>query len=170
MEEHKKNREVTKELKFFQSLLNTNFNEIVELAIKLEKSEVIFEQEDFIWAWVQGNWELLVESSVCDENEFLEVYYGGADIHPDSERVSFENKLATHNIGLHSKQGKTLIDKLSNKEVDLGGYVFSRFVSFDGKHFEDSPSFDHIIASNSADHLVCLEFKNIDFILCHISD
>jgi hypothetical protein len=119
-------REITNEILQFSDFLNTSWS-FIELYFEKDT-----ELNGNLSNWLQANWEILVESAVCDNGEFILVYGDGADFDDsESSRVTYKSVLATHCIKVKTRKNN-IIDFYSKEVIkDLSTYHFNQFVSID---------------------------------------
>lgn len=133
----------------FIRFLNTNYQLVTQsyemLKLKAEKEKFFLVSfEEYFYDWAQANWELLVERVVCSPNESFVVYGSGSDYEAARHsRVFFHKAEPTHEIICVAKS--TVLDWISEAEVDLTKFDFDAFVSIYEKWFDISPPFDHIL-------------------------
>ncbi|MBU0913480.1 MAG: hypothetical protein KKF22_13175 [Gammaproteobacteria bacterium] len=138
----------------FISFLNANY-QLVTQSYEMHKFHAEQEKlllvsfEEYFDDWAQANWELLVERVVCSTNESFVIYGSGSDYEAAAHsRVFFHNVKPTHKIVCFAKS--TVMDRLSKTEVDLTKFDFDAFVTSDGKWFNVSPPFDHVLLTEKA--------------------
>jgi hypothetical protein len=119
------------------------------------------EKEIFLNDWLQANWEILVERSICETNEFLEVYGYGADCNGQSSRVIYPEILPTHKITCKVKNNELVKDFMTDKLIQIENVDFMGFVNFKNKYFEIAPPFDFILLSSDKD--IVLSISDIEF-------
>ena len=127
------------------------------------------EKEEIINDFLQANWEILVENSLCSENEFLEVYGYGADCNGASSRVCYPNKIPTHRIICNPINNKPVRDVITNTFKIITGMSFDGFLSSDGKSYHIQPPIDHILL-NISEETILVELNNISFNIQKISN
>ena len=78
--------------------------------------------------WLQANWEILLENSICAPGQFLKIYADGADCYEDYSRITYYNKAATHKIiGVLDRD--PIYDYYNQEVIEtLSGYSFHQFV------------------------------------------
>jgi hypothetical protein len=78
-------------------------------------------EEDLKDAWLQANWELLVECVLCwgPPPEFLVKYGAGADLCGVSDRILLPDAIATHKITVHSRYDRPVANLLDSKLIRL---------------------------------------------------
>lgn len=141
---------------FFRDFLNSSWTTI-------SKYNTFQKADQFIEDWMQANWEMMVEACLCTApNEFLEVYGNGADCNEDSSRVWMPKALPTHRITCRSKQESVVLDELSNESIDPSSKIFNRFVSWNGKHYEDKEPFGFVLIEDLKQEYV-VSVKSITF-------
>ena len=145
-----------------------NFRDFVCKSWKIVKDlESMNPIDSFIDDWLQGNWELLVESSVAHNGEriFLEVYGNGADANGSSSRILFPEELPNKKIVVCPRD-INVEDLLNGNVVSNKGIVFDRLVCFrDGWYFEEPP-FDKVLAYDQEKEFV-VKMDDVDF---HLKD
>jgi len=119
--------------------------------------------EEMLNNWLQANWEILIESTLTKENEYLEVYGFGADCNGESSRVCYPDKLPTRRILCYPTNGKLVKDYLSNENVDIANCDFMGFVSLDDNYYKVKPPFDFVLLSKDSQFLI--HFEDVIFVL-----
>ncbi|PIE02735.1 MAG: hypothetical protein CSA81_05315 [Acidobacteria bacterium] len=106
--------------------------------------------------WAQANWEILVESKLCNTpRELLEAYGDGADCNVSSSRVWCPQGKPTHRVSCIAKVGNFVTDILTNSKIDTEKFSFVEFVGWTGNKFGRFHPFDYVLLeSNSDQHLV----------------
>lgn len=134
----------------FLNFLNTTNKIFQDLKKLIEDSDYLDGlQNDYL----QANWEIIVESLICEPGiEFLQVYGEGADCNEISSRVCFPEKLATHIIKVKPKIRKEILDRNTNEKIETEDYFFNSFVSHSNKEDNSKPVYNSIL----------LEHKNED--------
>lgn len=117
--------------------------------------------------WLQANWEVLVESSLTEINEYLEVYGYGADCNGASSRVCFPNQSPTHKIFCKSLDGDKVRDVISNDIRDITEMTFDGFMNWNGINYDISPPFDFVLLSDKNEEIL-VSLSNIQFDICRI--
>lgn len=133
----------------YRNFILSSWNTIVRFTSPIAN----LRKEEFIDDWMQANWEILVESSVCTYNTFLEVYGNGADCNGDSSRVCYPEKMPTHKIICKSHKNNVL-DLLSGNKIAFTEMDFDRFVSWDNNYYNISPPFDFVLLNNNNESIV----------------
>jgi hypothetical protein len=115
-------------------------------------NQMIPDKDDFdrasdiiLESWLQGNWELLVESCLAP-GEFLSPY-ASADWHPDSSRVTFPDAMETHvAVCSPSDPSGLAIEHLSGlpEAFPTGGCPFDAIVSKVGSWYAGEPPFAYV--------------------------
>jgi len=137
-------REISNEIIQFSNFLNASWTYI---GLYFKKDSVINEN---LSNWLQANWEILVESTVCGKGEFLVVYGDGADFDDEEySRVTYKSILATHCIRVE-KMKANVIDFFSKESIgNLDGYYFNQFVKIDTSNkIAIEPQFDYAELEN----------------------
>ncbi|GHA82971.1 hypothetical protein GCM10009069_02780 [Algimonas arctica] len=99
----------------------------------------------------------MVESSVLDFPDFLEIYGDGADINGASSRILFPDKLATKRIICCPPSGAIMQDLLTGDKIVHGNshLVFDRFVRMTKSGwYEEAPDFDYILCTQGSREIV----------------
>lgn len=151
--------DVNKIVLSFQNFLESCF-EIVEKNIESSSDDT--EQEEILNDFLQANWELLVESIICESGkEFLAVYGDGADCNGASSRVCFPQKIATHKIECMGNSDM-IIDRLSGKKIKPQEYAFHSFISYsDDGYFQGLP-FNGVLLEGNND-IAVVDISDIYF-------
>ena len=125
-------------LENFRDFLISSWNNIERLEGFNEDSDFI---SDLLNDFLQSNWEILVESLICEPGEeFLEVYGDGADCNGASSRICFPDKAATHRIECIGKSSLQVIDKLNGVRIKPEDCIFHSFVTYSkGKYYQGIP-------------------------------
>ena len=110
------------------------------------------EKEEKVNDWLQANWELLVESTLCGVNEYLEVYGYGADCNGASSRITFPDKLATHRIVCNAQSGNLIRDVISGEMKKIQNMSFESFMKWDESYYQILPPFNHVLLSNDTEN------------------
>ena len=141
----------------FKSFLEQNVEKVI---LVLSHSE---HKEELLNAWLQVNWEILVERVTCANHEFLAVYGEGSDIYGSSSRVSFPDALPTHAIVIRNKEGRELIDIFTGKSLVLP-VDFLGFFNTDGYYYKLNSELNCVLCSNNVGEYVALKFEDISFV------
>ncbi|WMX16234.1 hypothetical protein [Aureispira sp. CCB-E] len=112
--------------------------------------------------WLQANWEILVESNVCDWDEYLEEYGNGADCNVNSDRVTKPKAKATHSIICSSKDNNLVTDFFTKEKVLLDEMSFSKFISVKNNKYTDQPPFDWVLLENGNEFSI-IELNKVVF-------
>lgn len=129
--------------------------------------EVVSEavSDEILNDWMQANWELLVESRVCQPGlEFLTVYGDGADCNDGSSRVWFPEALATH--GVKCELIKPAFDVMSEQPITKNAVLdFEGICSWDvtKKQYSTNGCLDFVLCSIRCKYYV-LPFENLKFV------
>ncbi len=132
----------------FARFLTQSWDEVLRAAGVLEH----FDTAGFIADWVQGNWELLVETPFRDSarpgDVYLEPYGEGAECNDPSSRVWNPDALPTHRVVCLPTKARPIVDLLAGRELDpgKGPVVFDHLAiqSKTGWH-EEAPPFDCVL-------------------------
>lgn len=149
----------TNEILNFKDFISVSWSKFMGFNTTLTKEEL----EDRVNNWLQANWEILVESSICSENEFLEVYGYGSDMEGSSSRVSSSDKLPTHRIVCKTKNNCLVKDLLSNEMVNIDESDFMGFVSFDRGYYKFFPPFGFLLLSGNEE--IVINYNDVIFII-----
>ncbi len=126
--------------------------------------------ESLILDWMQANWEILVETTLCTQpNEYLEVYGDGADCNGDSSRVWMPKALPTHRIVCLPSQEFEVVDEISKSQLDPGNKTFNRFVSWNQFQYQDCPPFDFALLED-VNNIYIVPVSSITFHLKAVDD
>ena len=114
--------------------LNSTLEDFQKLNAVVKNSSYLEEIKN---DYLQANWELLVESIICEPGEeFLPTYGEGADCNENSSRVSFPKKMPTHRIKIISKRFGKVLDRIIGEEIEIQEYLFDSFVSYSNKGYD----------------------------------
>jgi hypothetical protein len=129
--------EVTSVLLKFGDFINENWNSI---KFFLSPDNVNYEYDD----WLQANWEILVETKICEPGQFLYHYGEGADCYGEFSRVSYYNKTPTHKI-VGKLANDQCYDYYSREVIKrMENFNFYRFINVDDEMQDDNnPPFDY---------------------------
>ena len=154
--------QIDKAVRRFREFLNSSW-----AAVSASEME-----QDVFGDWLQANWEILVEWRVCDSGrQFLEVYGEGADCNDPSSRVWLPDARATHRIVCVPKQNRSVVDRLSGKEVSAEQLLLDRFVSWDGHQYAEEPPFEFVLVEqHSAGKELLLHHEEVDFEVARFSE
>jgi hypothetical protein len=153
------NKHVDEVVRNYQQFLFSSWPTIEKVFKAIEDTvEIDYYYDD----WFQANWELIVESVLCKPGEeFLEAYGEGADCNGMSDRVCFPEAISTHEVRCTTKNGEKLKDLLKGESLEISKLVFLKFVSWDGKHYNVTAPFDHVLLEDIA---IKIELKRGGFI------
>jgi hypothetical protein len=90
-------------------------------------------------------WEMVVETQLCFEGEYLEPYGDGADFYGKSSRVVYSEKEANAKIVVNVNSG---FDYFSKEKDTFENLELLKFVSFDGSHYFDRKPFDFVLCED----------------------
>ena len=142
----------------FKSFLEASFPYVDEVYSGNYHEEVLRD------AWLQSNWELLVEHILCPGDEYLSIYGNGADLYGKSSRVSHPNSAPTHKITVHPKSQQSLKDLLCGNPVNLNNLDFEGFCHYDGKYYYTFRGpLDNILLRDKRDELAVVDLDNVTF-------
>ena len=117
--------------------------------------------------WLQGNWEILVESVLLPGGSgFLEVYGDGAEGHGSSSRVFRPDAQPTHRIICLPKHGATAQDLGTGQKVDLVNKSFWGFVHWNGNKLAVAPPFNAVLLEGTfpeRDGDVVVSLEEVEF-------
>ena len=135
---------VTKTLENFRIFLEVSWDRITAVTDARPDGDSLLDD------WLQANWELLVEASVCSTpNEFLEIYGDGADCNSPSSRVWKPDATPTHQIYCIALSHDGAEDKFTGRSISIEELTFGRFVNWEGKKYGSSPPFNSILLERS---------------------
>lgn len=104
--------------------------------------------------WAQAQWELLVERTVLDQGEFLDLCGSGSDYETElHSRVFFHDATPTHEVGVASASGRQTTDVLSGAAFDPSTMQFEQLVAYRADWYESEPPFDHVLLVTDSDGL-----------------
>ena len=129
----------------FRRLIISSWQAFASICDTLPKSNA----KDIVDDWLQANWEILVEQSICQPNDFLEVYGDGADCNGASSRILFPDKSATCKIVCIAEK-KSIFDFLSGKMLDIQEMNFDQFVTWENNYYHVRPPLAKIPSWSSA--------------------
>jgi len=145
--------DVTNKVILFRSFLNNTWKILDIFFSDIEYK--ITARNDFI----QGNWELLLETSL---DVFLPPFGEGADINGISPRITYPDKEPTHVICCKLKNESSLCLHSGNIVNDLSGYYLEEIVNYD---FEIKPPFDFVKLINNKQDRIVIPFNDVIFFL-----
>lgn len=148
---------VTKEVLSFCRFINCSWD--------IVKGE-FGENNDLLSDWLQGNWELLVETAIFSrlkEYFFLEIYGEGADLYRDSSRVTFPEK--SPNAEVLIKLRDKVTDYLSEDKIESDMLLpWDELVAMNSNFYERGVPFEYVLFSlQGVDSVVSV--KDVDFFL-----
>lgn len=126
----------------------------------------ISRKESLLSDLLQANWEILVESALCESNKYLDIYGDGADCNENSSRVFMPQVLPTYEIYCQEIEGRPAVDLLSGSEIEVKDKVFSKFVSWEGKQYSDAPPLKYVLLESDKDQFL-VPLENVKFNLRH---
>jgi hypothetical protein len=144
--------EITKELIIFRDFLLSSWPIIDTFSSKNSQKDVAI--NDFI----QGNWELLIETSF---DVFLPSFGEGADMNGISSRVAYPNKEPTHYIVCNLIQMSECL-YTGKVQLDLDGFYFEKFVNDD---FKVAPPLDYVCLVNLNQERKVIKLDAVSFYL-----
>lgn len=153
---------ITEEILYFTDFLDRNWNHFIE-KLQTFKYRDEWQREDLLNDWLQFNWEILLESSVCKDSEFLTGYGLGSECNLDSDRVRYPNKKATHTIKCTGKLGDTVFDSLAKRSISIVNLEFFKFTSLNKSSYSDVPPFDSVLMQDDYGEYYSFQLKDIDF-------
>ena len=124
--------------------------------------------DSFLDDWKQSNWELIVESNLCEEERvFLEPYGEGADYYGESSRIIQPEALPTHAVYCQSE--KSVIDRLTGTPIFIPkeGLPLECFVALREGWYYEEPPFDCVLIMKDDEQLV-FKIEDIRFVLTKI--
>lgn len=120
--------------------------------------------------WLQANWELIVEGTVCQPSEALEVYGEGADCNGASSRVLYPHRVPSHKIVCQASSESRVYDNLGERYIETDDEVieFDRLVVLDErKWYSEFPPFDMVLGSYAGVNVV-VSVSKVDFYVVDI--
>lgn len=119
--------------------------------------------------WMQGNWEVLVESIILPGGSgCLEVYAEGADCNGASSRVFLPSAMPTHTINCELGDGEVIHISGERPEKGTSGrFEFDSFAHWKNTRLEISPPFDFVFMTLD-DGEYATKVENANFILSMI--
>ncbi len=153
-------KNVTTELREFSEFLNITYEFVISKIKKRHNDDYdVFKQYEI---FVQANWEILIEMLICGNNQYLDYYSGGADLHPLYERVILPEKDSSSRIVINVPKG--VADIFTNRFLRNNmTYDFDKFVSFDGKYFDEIPPFDKVMVEDQLGEKLLFNIDEIKF-------
>ena len=155
---------VTPEIKYFIEFLNSNWNTFTSKIGQIESKDE-WQKNDLLNDWLQFNWEMFVESFICNDNEYLISYGLGAECNYVSDRVRFPEKKPSHKIVCKSKNSKLVKDYISNELISIDDKEFYKFVSYTDIHYSDSPPFDYLLIQDNSGEYYMINNEDVYFLL-----
>ena len=146
----------------YVNFLNATFDIFQKLDTIIENSSYLIDlQNDFL----QTNWEILVESIICESGkEFLEIYGEGADCYGDSSRVCFPDKKPTHRIILKPKHSEYVLDRLTGENINMQEFLFNSFVSNSDNNSNQKPPFNAVLIEHKTkDRYAVVDIDDVIF-------
>ncbi len=146
----------------YLKFLNATSESFQNLGTMVENSDYLRElQNDYL----QANWEILVESIICEPGkEFLEIYGEGADCNRNSSRVCFPKKKATHKIKIRPKHSIEILDRITEEIIEVEEYFFNSFVSYSNKDYSIKSPFNAVLIEHEIDdNYVVVEVNDVFF-------
>lgn len=143
---------------------------LLDFKIFLDSASINWDNK-YIYDWLQGNWELLVEAPLLQKsNIFLEIYGEGADCNDVSSRVCFPEATATHKISLQSKTEDSVYDYLNECWIDLKKeeFFFEEFVCYKDWYYI-KPPFEFVLTYNSNRLESIVSIDDVSFLLTPIT-
>lgn len=125
--------DMTDNVRAFARFLDASLPMVTELA-RMANTEF------FVGDWAQANWERLVEAALPDG--YLAILCEGADLYPDSSRVSYPTAMPTHIVVVVPREGTELRDRATGAttSVSSDGLILGTF----GNNYEWTPPFDAV--------------------------
>lgn len=144
--------EITEEVKMFKNFLLSNWSTIEIFSSKANQKVAAI--NDFI----QGNWELLIESSL---DVFLPSFGEGSDLNGISSRVTYPTKEPTHTVVCRlNKESECLYT--GELQKDLRGFYVEKFVN---ESFIVAPPLDYVFLINLTQERRVINFDAVSFYL-----
>jgi hypothetical protein len=153
---------VTNQILVFVKFLNLNYK-LINNQLQTNEHLDEYEIEVLLNNWFQFNWEILVERSICSDEEFIEYYNEGADVFDESYRITHQNVEPTHKIICKSISKNPLIDVLSGKVIDLKENDFICFVNFDGMQYSFGSEFNFGLFEDEEGVFSVIDIKHLTF-------
>lgn len=154
---------INNEIIAFADYLNKSFKEVFDVSQKIEiERKNIFLADKIENGYLQFIWEIIVESLVCNNEEFIEPYGDGADFDEMSSRVTYPMRVANRKVIVHVKES---VDLLSGKNYINQNFDFIKLVSFDGKAYSQNVPFAFALCDDSIGGKYLFNIKTSDFIL-----
>lgn len=144
--------EITNDIGLFREFLLSNWSRVDALLGRVDRKDIAI--NDFI----QGNWELLIETSF---DIFLPSFGEGADINGISSRVSNPDKEPTHYITCKLNKASECL-YTGELQRDLEGFYFDKFVN-DSFEVEPPLNYVYLIKINQERRVVC--YGDVTFFL-----
>jgi len=155
-------------IKQFVCFINNSYKGLNELFLALEN-----EKKDIILAdkiengFYQFIWEIIVESQLCSNKEYLEPYGDGADFYGTSSRVIYPDKLAGKKISINVTDRE---DRFSKKNVKMQNLDFIKFVNYNEGKYSVSEPFDFVLCEDNLGNQLLFKFDEVDYLIIRIDE
>ncbi|MGH1335927.1 MAG: hypothetical protein ACRBFS_07345 [Aureispira sp.] len=125
----------------------------------------VSKQEDCIDDWLQVNWELLVETAICEPLQYLWPYGSGGNANGISDRILFSEGVITHAVVCYPKVGEHFFNAFDNQLVRADLCIWEKFASLstNKQHYIDGPPFDYVLLSREYNELIIVAVKDVVF-------
>ena len=93
---------------------------------------------------------------MCGTGKFLDIYAAGSDYEMQLySRVFFHHATPTHEVFCKAGPETTVVDVLSEREIQPETCIFDRLVSRKDAWYDDEPPFDHVLLEAGDVHYLC---------------
>lgn len=154
-----------RQVKKYANILNQSFKIIYDFTKTNERD--LIEADQVENGYLQFIWEMVVESELRKNSDYLEPYGDGADFYGTSSRAIYPEKNATKKLVIHVKNK---IDLISNKIVIDKKFDFIKLIHFDGQFYYQKSPFDSVLCDNEIGNKSIFRLNEVDFILENIEE
>lgn len=149
-------KNITDEILHFSFFLNSSWSSVLFY---------INDSDADLLNWLQANWELLVESKICSNGEFIDIYGDGADLENEFSRVTFPSLNSTHKIIVKMKNSECYDFFSKTYFTKLNDYSFNEFISITDGISDKKPPFDYVEIINENSEIMWVSKKEIEYFM-----
>nr|WP_315422895.1 hypothetical protein [uncultured Pedobacter sp.] len=152
----------------FVSFINNSYEGVDKLSRIIENNIRNIVLADKVEnGFYQFIWEIIVETQLCCNEEYLEPYGDGADFYGKSSRVIYPEKLANRKIGVSVKDK---VDFFSNKNIRIQNLDLIKFVNYNGSEYSAGKPFDFVLCEDSLGNQFLFRLNEVDYLVIKVKD
>lgn len=150
----------------FVYFINNSYEGINELSKQIEyNNRNIILADKVENGFYQFVWEIIVESQLCFNKEYLEPYGDGADFYEKSSRVIYPEKWADKKICINVTNK---LDCFSMKSISAQNLDLVKFVHYNGSEYSVSKPFDFVLCEDPIGNQFLFKFDEVNYFIIKV--